>query len=96
MGGGEEVGVGEEQVAHDLPSGEVGEEVDQEGDEAVERPPAQAVQIPLDGGAGRGSEVQVVLTMMLETGSRRPMQTPASWKRASVAGLPRTARHASA
>ena len=51
MGGGEEVGVGEEQVAHGLPSGEVGEEVDQEGDVALERPPAQVVQLPLDGGA---------------------------------------------
>jgi len=51
MGGGEEVGVGEEQVAHGLPSGEVGEEVDQEGDEALERPPAQVLQIPLDGSA---------------------------------------------
>jgi hypothetical protein len=74
------VGVGKEQVAHGLPLGELGRGRSRwsEGDEAVEGTPPQLISATAR--AVVGSDVQqmaaALLAMMLETGSRRPMQMP--------------------
>lgn len=140
--GGEQVGLGEQEVVQGLRDGEVAEVADEEGDEALERalrdgdvpPPLRRGLAPphprrkaADAAGIRGASDKIasslplflfldfpssssssdavqsgrrgsetVLTMMLEMGSMRPKQTPASRRGGMSAGVSSTRSRPSA